>query len=160
MIAVVVVMLLAVVVSGCSKPASYQSAMPSGPAKMAGGSKMMASNDASPDIPPCYECSGKGKAPVVEGSATMHGATQVVNVSIQNGCYVPNKIAAKAGVPVRVVFTGKTKDCVGKPKFGLLNKQIDIRTTGTGAIDLGVLTAGSYEFSCGMGATGGSIIVQ
>jgi plastocyanin domain-containing protein len=121
---------------------------------------MMASTDSSPGIAACSECSGKGKPPITEGQATAQAGVQVVNVKIENGTYVPNKITAKAGMPVQVVFTGPAKDCVGKPKFGSLNKQIDIRKTGTGTIDLGTLSAGTYTFSCGMGANEGSVIVE
>jgi plastocyanin domain-containing protein len=121
---------------------------------------MMGSTDANPDVPPCYQCSGKGKPPVTEGTATVQNGAQVVNIRIENGYYVPSKITVKAGMPTTAIFTGKAKDCVGKPKFGSLSKQIDIRNTGTGTIDLGSLSAGSYTFSCGMGANQGSIVAQ
>jgi hypothetical protein len=67
-------------------------------------------------------------------------------------------ITLKAGMPTKVVFTGRTRDCVGKPKFGSLNKQTDIRKTGSGTMDLGPLRPGTYRFTCGMDVNEGSIV--
>jgi plastocyanin domain-containing protein len=94
------------------------------------------------------------------GKATVVDGVQIVNIAIKDGVYSPNKVTVKAGVPVTVTFAGPAKDCVGKPKFAALNKQVDIRSAGTGTMELGSLTAGVYAFTCGMGANAGSITAQ
>jgi plastocyanin len=150
--------LLAIALSGCSAVAGQKSMTAGAPAKQA--NSMMSGVGTDPSVPSCYECSGKGKPPVTKGTATMQDGVQVVNVRVVNGYYSPNKITVTAGTPVKVTFAGKTKDCVGKPKFGSLGKQVDIRKTGTGTIDLGPLDPGTYTFSCGMDVNQGTITAQ
>lgn len=158
----VVVALVAAAASGCSASTMQKAESPAATAKAGKMAKGMtpASADTSPGIPSCYECSGKGTPPVVEGKATIQNGTQVVSITVVNGYYSPNRITVTMGMPVKVVFTGKTKDCAGKPKFASLGKQIDIRSTGSGSIDLGTLASGSYRFTCGMGANAGMIVVR
>ena len=150
--------LLAIALSGCSAVTGQKAMTAGAPTKQA--NSMMSGANTDPSVPSCYECSGKGKPPITEGTANTEDGVQVVNVRVVNGYYSPNKITVKAGTPVKVIFTGKTKDCVGKPKFGSLGKQVDIRKTGTGTIDLGPLSAGTYTFSCGMDVNQGTITAQ
>jgi plastocyanin len=157
--AIVVLAFTAAVACGCSA-SPMQKAQSAGGPTAAGKRMMSASADTSPGIPACYECSGKGKPPVVGGGAAIENGAQVVSIKIENGYYSPNRISVKAGMPVKVVFTGKTKDCAGKPKFASLKKQIDIRSSGSGTIDLGALAAGTYQFTCGMGADAGMIVAR
>ena len=150
----------ALATAGCSQAPATKAAVSGAPAGSQAKPMMMSTKDTSPGIDPCYGCSGKGTPPVVEGKATIENGKQVVRVKIVNGYYSTNRITAQAGMPIKVVFTGKAKDCIGKPKFGSLGKQIDIRQTGRGTIDLGTLSPGNYRFTCGMGGTPGSISVQ
>jgi hypothetical protein len=156
---IVVAGLLVLAVAGCSA-ASGQNAMASGAPSGQAKPMMMGGANTDPSVPSCYECSKKRKPPVTEGTSTVENGMQVVNIKVVNGYYVPNKVIVRAGMPTKVVFSGKTKDCVGKPKFGSLNKQVDIRKTGSGTIDLGSLSAGTYTFTCGMDVNEGSIIAQ
>lgn len=160
--ALAAVMVTALVASGCtpaaksggtpaSKPAS--STMPSATVPASG-------TVAASDVQTCAECNKKGMGPKVAGAAVVDGGVQVVNVGIVNGYYSPNAITAKAGTPIKVVFSGKAKGCIAKPKFGALKKSIDITTTGSGTIDLGALQPGVYEFTCGMGMSKSTITVQ
>jgi plastocyanin domain-containing protein len=106
----------------------------------------------------CAGCNGK-KIPVVAGATTVQGSVQTVQIGVVDGYYTPNKIAAKAGIPIQVVFSGKVKGCVGMPKFSSLGKQADF-TSGKATLDLGALKAGTYGFTCKMGSNPGSFIVQ
>ena len=155
-----VLCLATIALAGCSQPSSMKTPAPTMAASQTTSTVMGATADTSSDVAPCYECSGKGTPPVVVGKARVVGGTQIVSIKIVDGYYSPNKVTVKAGAPVTVVFTGKAKDCVGKPKFASLSKQVDIRSTGTGTIDLGSLTAGTYVFTCGMGVNAGSITAE
>jgi plastocyanin domain-containing protein len=108
----------------------------------------------------CAECSGKGMPAKVEGAATVVDGVQVVDVAIVNGTYAPNVITARAGMPIRVVFTGKAEKCLAKPTFKSLGKNGDVTGTGRATIDLGSLAPGVYEFTCSMGMNAGTITVE
>jgi plastocyanin len=108
----------------------------------------------------CSECAGKGMPAKVTGSATVVDGVQVVDVQIVNGTYAPNVITAKAGVPIRVVFTGNAEKCLAKPTFKSLGKSGDVTGTGSATIDLGTLSPGTYEFTCSMGMNAGTITVE
>jgi len=94
---------------------------------------------------------------MVKGAATVENGVQVVNIAIEGGTYVPNNITVKAGMPVKVVFTGKAKGCLAKPMFKSLDKKLDLTNSSTGTIDLGTVKAGAYKFTCGMGMNAGTI---
>jgi plastocyanin domain-containing protein len=113
-----------------------------------------------PSVQVCAECAGKGKGASVAGTAVVKNGVQVVDIAIQGGYYVPNKITVKAGMPVQVVFTGKAKGCIAKPMFKSLGKKGDVTATGTAALDLGTLQPGSYAFTCAMGMGDGQIVAQ
>lgn len=99
-------------------------------------------------------------APMVDGAATSAGGQQVIAIGVKNGYYTPNQITVKAGTPIKVVFAGNAKGCLGKPRFKSLGKKADFTQSGTATIELGDLKPGTYEFKCGMGMTGGKIVVQ
>jgi len=144
--------------SGCAATPANPAAKPAD--KPAAAGTVASSTVSASDAQVCAECNKKGMGPKVVGAAVTDGGIQIVNVGIVNGYYSPNAITAKAGTPLRVVFNGKAKGCIGKPKFGALNKQVDITAGGTGTIDLGALEPGVYEFTCGMGMSKSTITVQ
>ena len=144
--------------STASMPAMHAS---SAPAKMAvPASSGPATLKKALNAGECAACGGKGMAPMVEGSVKTSNGAQVADVGIKNGYYSPNVFTAKAGVPTKVVFTGKATDCLASPTFKSLNKTVNIEKTGSGTIDLGALAPGTYEFGCSMGMVGGKIVVQ
>lgn len=112
------------------------------------------------DVQVCYECDTKKMPAMVEGTAVVENGVQVVNIAIEGGTYVPSAVTVKAGMPVKVVFTGKAKGCLAKPMFKDLGKKLDLTTTGAGTIDLGTVKAGAYKFTCSMGMNAGTITVQ
>ena len=156
---VIVSALAMLAVSGCSSAAapSAPAAKPAASPAVQSSNVSLASNDATQV---CVECSKKGMPKQVVGAATVQGTTQVINISLAGGSYVPNKITAKAGLPIQVVFAGKAKGCLGMPKFSSLNKKADFTMSGTATIDLGTLKPGVYKFTCGMGMNAGTITVQ
>jgi plastocyanin domain-containing protein len=109
---------------------------------------------------PCGPCATKGQTPVVNGTVKTVDGVQVVEIGIKDEAYTPNVFAAKAGAPIKVVFTGKASACLAKPTFPKLNKSTNLGATGSGTIDLGALTPGTYELTCGMGSHGGNLVVQ
>lgn len=100
-------------------------------------------------------------APAVEkGAAKVENGVQVARITLKGEYYSPNEIEIKAGVPAKLIFTGVAKDCAGKPKIAALNKQVDFTKTGEATMDLGTLSAGTYQLTCGMDSAGGSLVVR
>lgn len=108
----------------------------------------------------CAVCNKKGMPPKTVGTAVEENGTQVLDVGFVNGYYSPNTFTVKAGMPIKVVFTGKAKGCLAKPQFASLNKKADVTKTGSATIDLGTLKTGTYTFTCAMGMNAGTITVE
>lgn len=164
-------------VAGCASSAKTSAADPAGTMSGSTSSGMSGSSGsgatkgmvtaaakksvvASDGTQSCGECAGNGMAPMVEGKATDHDGTQFVVVGIKDGYYTPNVIAVKAGVPTKVFFEGKATGCLSKPQFKALGLKADFGPSDTAQIDLGKLKAGTYQWMCGMGMTGGKIVAQ
>ena len=85
---------------------------------------------------------------------------QTATIVIDGG-YHPNKILARAGVPIRLVFdrrdVGPCTDRVLVPALGI---DAALATGASTAVDLPALEAGRYDFSCGMQMLHGEIDVQ
>jgi hypothetical protein len=161
LVLVLALLVLAVVVSGCSS-GSY-GAQPSGGTPTKTGmlvNTASATSTPDPSVQTCGTCDGKGMAKMTSGASVIKDGVQVVAIQIINGYYVPNKITAKAGMPLQETFTGKSKGCVSKPMFKSLGKKADLSTTGAASLDLGTLRPGVYKFTCAMGMNAGSITVQ
>ena len=145
---------------GMKKPAA---STPAASKATTGGMMAMsasASGTSDPSVQVCGECSGKGKGKDVAGAAVVKDGVQVVSIAIQAGYYVPNQISVNSAMPVKIVFTGKAKGCIAKPKFKSLGKSADLTGTGTATLMLGTLTPGTYGFTCAMGMGNGKIIVK
>jgi hypothetical protein len=155
----VLTIVVALVLAGCA--AAPTASMPAGGMSAATPAVAeSATTNAASGAQLCAVCGGLGEPTEALGSATMDNGTQVVSIAIVGGYYVPNKVTVKAGMPVKVVFSGSAKGCVAKPTFKSLGKATDVTATGVGTIELGTLTAGTYGWTCGMGANPGSIVVQ
>jgi plastocyanin domain-containing protein len=92
----------------------------------------------------------------------MKNGMQMIDISIKDGTYTPNRFTAKKGMPIEVMFTvvGKPAgDCLANPTFKSLDKTVHI-TMGSKALKLGTLAAGTYQFGCAMGMNTGDIVVQ
>jgi hypothetical protein len=99
-------------------------------------------------------------APAVAGETMVLGGVQVLNVGLVDGYYRPNRFTVRAGVPVKVVFTGWAEDCLGHPEFPELELKGDLSRTGQAVFPLGPLEAGTYTFTCAMGVNEGRITVE
>lgn len=82
---------------------------------------------------------------------------QVVEVAVDNG-YHPAAIIARAGIPLRLIFS-RTDDDACSERVVFSDPRFDRRlaSTGTTVIDLPVRPAGAVRFTCGMGRYRGSI---
>jgi len=117
-----------------------------------------ATQDAMPKMT-CPMCN-EGPPAVETGTATEEDGVQVVRVVQKDGYYSPNEITLKAGMPAKLIFTGDSKDCSGKPMIADLNMKADFTETGEATMDLGTLSPGTYKLTCGMGSDGGSLVVE
>lgn len=152
-------LLTALAASGCGAAATPGAGAPKTPVS---GASTPATGGvaAASDVQTCLECGTKKMPAKVAGEPSVQGGIQHVSVAIVDGRYYPNTITASSSMPIQVLFAGKAKGCLAKPKFGSLNKSVDITTSGAGTIDLGTRKPGVYEFSCGMGMNKGTITVQ
>ncbi len=73
----------------------------------------------------------------------------------------PSTVAAKAGVPTKVVFhTDNTASCIVYTVFPTLGGQVVLPSSGDTEVDLGVLAAGEVPISCSMGMYTATIVVS
>lgn len=163
-VALAVGVMLAVSVAGCGSAPSgsdpvapVRSTAPS--VSVAPANSMIASASADSSAQVCLECSQDVKPPVTAGLSEVADGRQTIRIAVVGGVYSPNAIDAKAGVSTQVVFTGNVKGCVSKPQFVSLGKKADM-ASGQATMDLGKLQPGTYEFTCGMGANSGTVVVK
>jgi sulfite exporter TauE/SafE len=99
-------------------------------------------------------------APPAPPPAAVNGV-QVLRIDATSGGYSPSSIAAKAGVPTKVVFhTNNTRSCIVYTTFPTIGKQIVLPDSGDTEVDLGTLAAGEIPISCSMGMYTGTIVVS
>jgi len=99
-------------------------------------------------------------APVAAAPAPVNGV-QVLKIDATSGGYSPSSIAAKAGVPTKVVFhTDNTRSCIVYTVFPSIGKQVVLPDSGDTEVDLGTLAAGEIPISCSMGMYTGTIVVS
>ncbi len=108
----------------------------------------------------CVECGGRGAPAETEGEAITIDGVQTISIVVDGGYYIPNRITAQAGSPIRVVLTADAAGCVAEPTFESLGKSADLTASGATTIELGAAAAGTYEFTCAMDANRGAITVQ
>lgn len=102
-------------------------------------------------------CGGGGNSAPVTGTATLEGGVQKITVSAAGG-FNPNTIKLKAGVPTEITFKDGS-GCTGQVISQQLNFAEDI-SQGPKTVKLPALSAGSYQFSCGMQMVFGTIEVS
>lgn len=85
------------------------------------------------------------------------GRHQVVEVAVRGG-YRPGAIVARAGVPLRILFTrDDDDDCSERVIFSTPRLDRRLAPSGMTAIDLPAQPAGEIRFTCGMGRYRGRI---
>ena len=106
----------------------------------------------------CACCGGAGSGEPIEGSATVDGDVQKIDVDLSTGSYNPNTIKLKAGVPTEITF-GQSSGCTAEVMSKELGFFEDL-TNGPVTVKLGALEPGTYSFSCGMEMVFGTIFVE
>jgi hypothetical protein len=106
----------------------------------------------------CPSCPSTSTAGV-EGTVIMLDGVQCLEVVAKGESYSPTLFNVKAGVPVRVNFSGKAIGCFKQPTFKSLGKKLDI-SSGFGTIELGPLEPGSYEWASSLGVGPGTIVAK
>lgn len=99
-------------------------------------------------------------APVVAGVAIAGSASQEVAIEVRGG-YTPNAVRAKAGVPLTLIFDRQDKSPCSEEivisDFGIRRFLPAFEKT---RVDIPAPTAGTHEFTCGMGMLHGTMIVE
>jgi hypothetical protein len=91
-------------------------------------------------------------------TASIESGVQRISVDLTSGTYVPNKVVAKAGMPLEITF-GQGKGCVKMLVFPSFNIKADM-TKGPQTFKLGPLAVGDYKWACGMDMKHGVIEVR
>ena len=103
-------------------------------------------------------CGGSGGSqPQVSANAKQAGGVQKIAVRVTT-TYDPNVLKLKAGVPAEITFS-QAQGCTGVVQSRALGFAEDL-TTGAKTVKLGALSAGTYDFECGMDMVHGTIVVQ
>lgn len=102
--------------------------------------------------------SGGGSTATVPGKTAVAGSVQKVTIDLTTGSYSPNRITAKAGIPIELDFKGPASGCNGTVVSQQLGFQQDVSNGGT--IEVGPLKPGNYAWTCGMGMYTAQIVVQ
>jgi hypothetical protein len=105
----------------------------------------------------CAGCETTGNVTV--GKTVMQDGVQVLHIVAAGESYSPTLFNVKAGIPVRVEFSGKAVGCFKKPVFKSLGKKADM-SSGSATIELGPLKPGSYVWASELGVGPGTVVVE
>jgi P-type Cu+ transporter len=98
-----------------------------------------------------------GPKPTAE--AAVGGGVQEVRVTVRGG-YTPNRIRARAGVPLRLVFNRQEAgDCTSKVVFPDFGVSAELPAFGEATLELTPAEPGEYGFACGMNMIHGTLLV-
>jgi Cu+-exporting ATPase len=85
---------------------------------------------------------------------------QTVRVTVRGG-YIPNRIQARAGVPIRLVFNRQESgDCTSRVVFPDIGVSADLPAFAETTVALPATQAGEYAFVCGMNMIHGLLAVD
>lgn len=88
-------------------------------------------------------------------------AAREVTIVVEHGAYQPNVIELQAGERIRLKFLRKERgSCTREVVFPKLKIKRELPTNQVVFIDLPELTAGVYEFHCGMNMVKGRLVVK
>ena len=92
--------------------------------------------------------------------AALSDGVQEARVTVRGG-YSPDRIRAKAGVPLRIVFDRQEAgDCTSKVVFPDFGATADLPAFGQATLELTPTAAGEYGFACGMNMVHGVLVVD
>jgi Cu+-exporting ATPase len=99
-----------------------------------------------------------GPKPITEATAT--DGIQEVRITIRGG-YRPNRIRARVGVPLRLVFDRQESgDCTSRVLFADFGASADLPAFGQASLELTPTAVGEYGFACGMNMIHGTLVVE
>jgi hypothetical protein len=162
-VAVALLVAAAFVLAGCDVTASGPlsvspvTAPVATPGSTAAGAPGSALTSASVNATACTACTNTVNATL--GAVEMVDGVQVLKVTANGETYSPNLFNVKAGVPVRMEFSGKPIGCFTRPTFKWLKTSINI-SSGSGSIDLGALQPGSYVWASALNVGPGTIVAK
>ena len=99
-----------------------------------------------------------GPKPTAEAAEA--GGVQEVRVTVRGG-YIPNRIRARAGVPLRLVFDRQESgDCTSRVVFPDFGVSAELPAFGRASVEVTPPAAGEYGFACGMNMIHGTLVVE
>ncbi|MDA8267733.1 MAG: heavy metal translocating P-type ATPase [Actinomycetota bacterium] len=99
-----------------------------------------------------------GPKPTAE--AALSEGVQELRVTVRGG-YSPNRIRARAGVPLRLIFDRQESgDCTSRVIFPDFGVSADLPAFGEASLELTPTNAGEYGFACGMNMIHGTLVVE
>jgi len=99
-----------------------------------------------------------GPKPAAE--AAVSAGVQEVRITVRGG-YSPNRIRARAGVPLRLVFNRQESgDCTSRVVFPDFGASADLPAFGEASLEFTPSTPGEYGFACGMNMIHGVLVVE
>jgi Cu+-exporting ATPase len=88
------------------------------------------------------------------------GGVQEVRVTVRGG-YSPNRIRARTGVPMRLVFDRQESgDCTSRVVFPDFGASADLPAFGEASLEFTPTAPGEYGFACGMNMIHGTLVVE
>lgn len=157
-IATIVCVLAAVALAAGGCGASQARGPDATPAGVAGSSAATLSVSATPGAMAGGTQKGAMAEKTVAKAAAVSGGVQTISIDLSSESYVPNKVLAKAGVPLEMTF-GQGKGCVKTLVFQSFGIKADM-TKGPRTFKLPALSPGTYAWSCGMDMKHGVVEVR
>jgi plastocyanin domain-containing protein len=99
------------------------------------------------------------REPATVATASSDGIQQVT-IEVEGG-YSPSAVRVRRSTPVRLVFDRKeTNPCSEEIVIGSLGVRRFLKPFEKTTVDVGPLSPGTYEFTCGMGMLHGRLVVE
>ena len=93
-------------------------------------------------------------------AAVRDDGKQEITIAI-NGGYSPSVVRVRAGRPVRLVFDRQeTASCSEEVVIGAFGIRRFLPAYERTAVDIAAPSAGTYDFTCGMGMLHGTLVVE
>ena len=101
-----------------------------------------------------------GKHDVAEANAKVTNDQQVVDVEV-NGCYSPEVVVLKKGVPARLNFTRKdSSSCLDRVVFSDFGINQALPQNEKQEIEIDTSHPGEFQWSCGMDMFHGKLVIK
>ena len=92
--------------------------------------------------------------------ASASDGVQQITIDVEGG-YSPSAVRVRRDAPIRLVFDRKeTNSCSEELVISSLGVRKFLTPFAKTTVDLGPLTPGTYDFTCGMGMLHGKLVVE